>query len=217
MRDPSPQMQRLQPPRDTVAEWYILRPPLAPWGDYGDVLVHGMTESDARDPSPCRLIRTGPFVPPVTFPGIGLPVVTQETRAALESSGLTGLSFLPATKEVIVPSSWNDWDLLAEEPPEYPEDGEPESYLLSKHHDPELARAMPELWAVAFEERAKESRVPSGLDVEIALVRSSLPALDFFRAGTTLRIYVSPRGRAWLNEQFSAWVTFEPASIEGET
>jgi hypothetical protein len=72
---------------------------------------------------------------------------------------------------------------------------------------------MPELWAVAFEERAKESRVPSGMDVEISLVRSSVPALDFFRADTTLRIYVTPRARAWLESRFPAWVSFEAAAV----
>jgi hypothetical protein len=39
------------------------------WGDYGDMLRHGMTNHLDRSGESLQLERTGPFVPPVTFPG----------------------------------------------------------------------------------------------------------------------------------------------------
>jgi hypothetical protein len=56
---------------------YILREAGAPWGDYGNILVHGMSAHAGRSmDGRIRLERTGPFVPPITFPGIG--DITQE-------------------------------------------------------------------------------------------------------------------------------------------
>ena len=209
-------MRRLQPRDEITAEFYALRPPHAPWGDYGDILLHGTTESDARNPSPCALIRSGPYVPPLTMPGIGLPVVTEDARIELEGSGLSGFSFAAVTKEVIVPLDWHEWDLLAEEPPIYPEDGEPESYLPPELHSPELARRMPELWALVTSEGVRESRVKTGAglaDLEIRLKKDSWRGLDFFRGDTTLRLYVTSRARLWLLDHFPAWVAFEAVGL----
>jgi len=210
-------MLRLQPRDETAAEFYALRPPHAPWGDYGDVLLHGITASDARNPSPCALTRAGPYVPPITMPGLGLPVLTDAARIEFERSGLSGFSFAPVTKEVIVPLDWQEWDLLAEEPPVYPEDGEPESYLPPELHSPELARRMPELWALVTSEGVRESRVQTGsslADLEIRLRKESWRGLDFFRGDTTLRLYVTARACLWLLGHFAAWVTFEAVGLE---
>ena len=40
------------------------------WGDYGDVLVNGLVHNDLdRHPGESlKLSRTGPFMPPITFP-----------------------------------------------------------------------------------------------------------------------------------------------------
>jgi hypothetical protein len=52
------------------------------WGDYGDMLQHGMAHR--RTDGRLALERTGPYVPPITMPGIGDVVVTSDTRKLLE-------------------------------------------------------------------------------------------------------------------------------------
>jgi hypothetical protein len=100
------------------------------WGDYGDILQHGMTAHLERVGGRLALERTGPYIPPITLPGIGDIVVTSNARALLESSGLSGLSFLCVEKVLIVELHWEAWDLSAAEPAQFPESGEPEDYIL---------------------------------------------------------------------------------------
>jgi|SRR4029077_5312918 hypothetical protein len=92
----------------------------ANWDDYGDMLQHGMTAHSAREEGLLSLERTGPFISPITLPGIGDLVLTSSARNLLESSNLTGFSFRPVLKKLIVDLRWQNWDLTAEEPPIYP-------------------------------------------------------------------------------------------------
>jgi hypothetical protein len=66
----------------------------------------------------------------------------------LESSGLTGFTFLSVEKKLIVELHWEAWNMSAEEPPEYPASGEPEGYILEKPHSTTAATALGELWEV---------------------------------------------------------------------
>lgn len=77
-------------------------------------------------------------------------VLTSETRKLLESSGLTGFSFVPVEKTLIVELRWETWNLNADEPPEFPDSGEPEDYVLGKLHSPTAAEALGELWEKAI-------------------------------------------------------------------
>jgi hypothetical protein len=65
----------------------ILERPESPWGDYGDILRHGMTShlGPASD-GLAQLERTGPFVPLISFPGFDI-VVTDGFRTKLAESG----------------------------------------------------------------------------------------------------------------------------------
>src|SRR5262250_3064070 len=94
------------------------------WGDYGDILQHGMTSHLSRVDGRLALERTGPYIPPITLPGIGDVVLTSRARGDLESSGLSGFTFLPVEKTLIVELHWEEWRLDAEEPAEFPETGE---------------------------------------------------------------------------------------------
>src|ERR1035438_5894652 len=55
-----------------------------PWGDYGSILQHGMTGRLGRVDGLLSLERTGPYMPPITFPGIGDVVLSSGGRALLE-------------------------------------------------------------------------------------------------------------------------------------
>jgi hypothetical protein len=214
MTDPTEEMLCLQDFDESIANIYRVANPKAPWGDYGAILVHGMTSHTPDAPRPPELQRTGPFVPPISLPGYGYIIITEAVRHELESSGLTGFSFIPAIKKVIVPIDWQNWD-FSKEPPFYPEEGEPENYITEDKHSPELARRMPNLWRLVISPGATEIRVPEGVHYtgdggQIFIRASSWNGADFFRADTTLQNYVSPRARQWLLDRHPAWIAFEP-------
>ncbi len=80
------------------------------WGDYGRILQHGMAYHLPGTEGLLALERTGPFVPPITIPGLGDVVLTSSARELLESSGLTGFSFRPVKKVLTVELHWENWD-----------------------------------------------------------------------------------------------------------
>lgn len=126
-------------------EVYVLKRRDDPWGDYGDILVHGMTRHLDKSESLLQLERTAPFIPSVSMPGIHDVVVTDDVRNKLIQV-IPSLSFAPIKKTRIVRFGWEQWDRLAIEPFEYPESGEPEDYILEREHDPALAEHLGQLW-----------------------------------------------------------------------
>lgn len=184
---------------------YKLRAPEAPWGDYGHILTHGMSAHLSRtDKGLLSLERTGPYIPPITFPGLNI-VVTDELRRSLDTSGLTGFTFRPVHMARIVRLDWHLWDKSAAEPPEYGEDSEPENYILDRMHSESLAKQMSPLWELVAVKEVVAVRVPSGKN---ALRRKDIPSTDFFGLGD----YVSPNARNWFEEHLGKHVDF--ASVE---
>jgi hypothetical protein len=114
------------------------------WGDYGSILISGYPIGEEN--GLLELYRTGPFVPPMTFPDEF--VVTDSFRAELEKA-FSGLQFKPVIKKRIVSMRWR-WE-QAEKTDEgiekhLPPDCEPESYLLSRRHSEKASEAMGPLW-----------------------------------------------------------------------
>jgi hypothetical protein len=168
---------------------YILRKPEMPWGDYGDILLSGMWSDWGRKDGMLQVERTGPFVPPISL-GLGTIIVTEEFKRTLETSGLTGFTFLPATSARIVHLEWEKWDLTANDPPEYPESGEPEDFILGRPHSAEIAEQIGQLWELHVDPHDEED------------------GLDWFRGNTVLYIYVSVRAKTWLQAEVPQWVAF---------
>lgn len=119
-----------------------------PWGDYGNILVHGMSAHLARVDDRIQLERTAPFIPPLSLPGIGDIVVTDELRRQLEDAKISGVVFRPVDKAHVVYLDWSEWDRSVDSPAVYPESGEPEDYILAQRHDPAAAVALGTLWEV---------------------------------------------------------------------
>lgn len=65
---------------------YILQNAKMPWGDYGSMLLSGMTSHLPRKNGLLQLERTGPFVPPITLSGVDEIVVTDTFKRQLEQS-----------------------------------------------------------------------------------------------------------------------------------
>ena len=135
-----------------MSDLWILRPARAPWGDYGRILVAGMSAHLPRKEGLIQLERTGPFIPPVSFPGLGDIVVAANFRAALESSGLTGISFQPVIKARIVELNWPLWDSTSDDPAEYPAEGAPEDYILARPHSDEVSAQLGDVWELVARE-----------------------------------------------------------------
>jgi hypothetical protein len=198
---------------------YILRQPEFPWGDYGAILVSGMTAHLGREDGLLQLERTGPFVPPLFMPGVGDIVVTEQFKAQMEASGLTGFLFRPVIKKHIVHLQWDEWDKKAPEPAVYPQTGEPEDYILLEPHSPSLAYNMESLWEVVLGQSASVERIQVGShswDVSIHLVLSSWGGADLFKAKGAGYNYVSARARQWLEKRVPEWVRFEEALTDSQ-
>lgn len=199
---------------------------VAPWGDYGRILVHGMTthlapNADGR----LRLERCAPFMPAATFPGFSL-VVTQTMRRHIEVAELRGVDFREVEKARIVALSWEQWDSAAPAPAEYPESGEPEDYVLGRPHDDALAEALGPLFQVlpsgtclVDDQEIVRPPLPSAPSIRSPFAGELVPAKgrterrerllssdgsDFFQRGR--KMYVSDRARALLE---SDWLSFE--------
>jgi hypothetical protein len=177
-----------------------------PWGDYGAILRSGLAER--RDDGVLLLRRTGPFVPPVSFPWPTI-VIRHDLVQELETQNLTGYSLAPVVKQKIVAIDWEHWDPMAEEPATYPAGGEPENYLLRGRHSRDAVQRMPELHELRVV-------VTPGLQREGGAVETSLyVGQDFSRGHQCGHIYVSKRAKDWLEGVAGEWVTFRRAHVAG--
>lgn len=195
-------------------QFYILNKPDDPWGDYGDILMHGMSAHLGRNEDGIlQLERCGPFIPPISMPGLGDIVVTEAFRNKLHESQLNGFEFRPISKVHIALQSWHDGSREAREPSHYPKGGEPESYILTLPHDEELAAKMGSLWELVPNEvcyTTRTSRIVSSRK-EITLATEDWDDSDIFRAEGVLFNYISQKAQDWLSDRVPEFVAFEKA------
>jgi hypothetical protein len=175
--------------------YYCVDSPEAPWGDYGDILIRGMAGHRPRKDGLVQLERAGPFMPPITFPGIYEVVVTDALKRELEQAGLLGMAFRSVIKAHIVDLRWQEWETDAEEPREYPEGREPEGYILDRPHSPQLAAQLGDLWEL-YPVREVTSRGNAAEAV------ASEPNLDWLLV-SGLGVCVSERTRTFLSRTVS--------------
>jgi hypothetical protein len=183
------------------------------WGDYGDILQHGMSMHLSRKDGKISLERTGPYIPPITFPME--IVLTSEARRLLESSGLSGFSFQPVEKAHIVELRWETWDLNLDDPPVFPESGEPEDYILAEPHSERASEALGELWELVASTNGKiaNTRSLSGrsrMRPYTTFDSSEWDGADLFNREGTLSILCSERARDWISEHWGAFAQFDP-------
>jgi len=201
------------------AQAFILSAAKVPWGDYGHVLTHGMSKHLNRRNGHIQLERTGPFIPPITFPGVGDLVVTDAIRRELEGQDFSGLQFSAIDLVHIVNLNWETWDMQAKEPQMLPPGGEPEAYILKNAHDPASASALGELWEGTVRAWGRSTseligRRPIKYRVTLTSESDSIP--DFFRADGARYIFVSLRAREWLERAVGSWVAFERVTFTSE-
>jgi hypothetical protein len=198
-------------PGGTARFYRIDQRPLTRWGDYGDILQHGMTAHLARTRGRLSLERTGPYMPPITFPGIGDVVLTSPGRKLLETSGLSGFSFQPVNKTRIVDLPWQQWDLTKDEPPQYPTSGEPEDYILERPADSRVAKQMGEIWEMVVPVTARIGRPRPNVESfrELFVELDSWNGADIFRGDGYGSPLVTHAAKVWFEQHFGEYMEFE--------
>jgi hypothetical protein len=188
---------------------YSMNGPHPPWGDYGRILIHGLARSG--EGSSVQLQRTGPFVPPITFPGIGLIIVTNDLKLQMEQAGFRGITFRPVEKTHVAYVPWHEWDLNADDPGYYPEGNAPESYVLSEPHSDELSESIGPIWQVVVSDSAEVVRQtdPISDETTFTYVADSWKGNDLFSVSENSYKYVSPRAKSWLEQHAGKWVSFQ--------
>lgn len=187
---------------------------LGAWGDYGSVLSNGLDLSTARQ-GPLRLGRTGPFVPPISFPSIsGVVVVTDHAKRQLESCRCSGVGeFDRIEPEKVVFIEWEKWDPTKGIPGEQlPFNGEPEEYILHNPHDQAVAAKLGDLWIWRPEQIGTVLR--SNGTVRLEGVRSSQRNVFRLRDASFTRIIVNEEGKSELEKIMGDWMTCAPVKYE---
>ena len=174
------------------------------WGDYGSILRNGMFHTQEQ-----RLDRSGPFVPPISFPAFsGAVIVTSTARQKLEASGMSGLGeFRPVLLWKVVVIDWQTWDKSRQlGRDQLPFNGEPEEYILHNPHDAATASKIEPLWTWHPLRIGKVSRVKGVMRLE-----GIIGMHDVFRLCDDgwKSIIVSENGMRCVSEILGDWVAFE--------
>ena len=171
-----------------------------PWGDYGDILLTGMTSHLSRHNELLQYERTGPFQPDIVISGLSNLLVTDSVKRRFEFSDIKGFKFKPVIKRHISHVDWTSWDLQKEDPEFYPDNGEPENYILSLAHSQELANRMEAVWEVIVEENRTfiDSRTYKHDNKEV----------DVMLTGNSSWFLVTERAKMWIENNCDQWTEF---------
>ena len=189
---------------------YSCHGPDSPWGDYGEMLFHGMTGRLGRTSDPdgeFQLERAGPAIPPITMPAEGV-LVTDRMKTVMQTAGFAGVDFRPVELTRIVEIDWETWNVEASDPKFYPEGGTPAFYILNLPHSPAAAKEMGTIWELVLSVNACVHRVEAENEVQFEYAPDSWQGNDIFVAEGNGYTYVSPRAKSWFNEYFPNWTTF---------
>jgi len=188
----------------------------APWGDYGSILVNGMSRHLPKLDGLIQLERTGPFVPCLSVPVPVDVIVTERTRAKLVESNLSGATFRPVHRTRIVHSDWHTWNIGASRPARIPTSGEPEDYVLAQPHDRDCAETIGPLWELVASQLGQGTLVVISKRPRAARVSVNLDArADFLRVNGVGALLVSDRARSWIETALDrTWIRFGPVEVE---
>ena len=177
------------------------------WGDYGEILHHGISWNRERVDGVIQLERTGPFIPALSMPSTDEVVIVDDLRRRLSASDLQGFVVRPVTKRKIVRLEWQTWP-DAGEPAQYPAGGEPENYVLRRrHHDP-TADELGALWELSAEYAVQFCAE------DASAVSVDQPHADFF-VGSVRHpgVYVSAKAREWFENEVRECVAWDALQL----
>lgn len=188
---------------------FEVRSPLLPWGDYGDFLANGWSRLDS-DGETVLLHRTGPFMPPITFPDRGWLAVTSAFFEKLERSGLSGLTEWHIEKRKITHVDWQQWKPYGDAEPKFPADCQPDSYLAGPHSE-DASKELGTIRALTFEPGIDFVR-----DDGFHLLSNSWNGADLFSVRgdpSVAGLFMTEPAMHWFDEQAGPWLEFSEPSI----
>ncbi len=112
----------------------LLKNKIMPWGDYGSILLSGMACHRGMILGRLQIERTGPFIPPIIDAGIWRFIVSSRLKERIQNDH-PDVRLIRSIKRKISKVEWEKWDINADKPLFYPDEGEPENYILSKWHN----------------------------------------------------------------------------------
>ncbi|TAD82940.1 MAG: hypothetical protein EAY75_15670 [Bacteroidetes bacterium] len=170
------------------------------WADYGDILLTGMTSHLDRQKELLQYERTGPFQPSIIISGLDDLLVTDSVKKGIEASELKGFQFKPVIKRHISFVDWTNWNLQSEDPEFYPDNGEPENYILSLPHSQELSDQMENVWEVVAEE--------NGIFINSQTYKQGDKDIDIMRTENSGWFLVTENAKNWIEENCDKWTEF---------
>ena len=182
---------------------------LSPWGGMGHILIHGFLW-DEHSPDIYELVRTGPFVPPISFPSRHC-VITDAVKRELQLTGFSGFELLELPLGKVVESDWHFWDRT--QPLDYsklPADKDiysPEDLILGPPHRDDLAGAMPKFWLLKGIQVHFEWATYTDDLQTLSWTRSELNGWDFYSPSGAL-LYLSERAKDWFQDRYGEWLEF---------
>ena|SRR5579863_4136710 len=112
-------------------------------------------------------------------------------------------------KRCTVELRWENWDLQAEEPAEFPESGEPEDYILARPHEPTIANLLGDIFELASTSSVKIFRREVVNDyTDLAVDTSTWNSADVLRGEGYGSLLFSDRARPWFSERWELCVSF---------
>jgi hypothetical protein len=191
------------------------------WGDYGSILIQGLKGPRDENTGQIILNRAGPFTPPIIFTigGLGFVVlVTQAFREKLCAAGFGELHFRPTIKQHIVSIPWQHWDRRTRLPPQIPDSGEPEDYILGQPHSEQVASEMEPVWeliAPVIDCKIQKRERLGQAYYRWYLTRPQGPHRGLFRppSDDAHVLFVDAAGRQWFEREAGEWVGFDEVSI----
>lgn len=189
--------------------FYTFENKIMPWGDYGNTLLSGFAYPDENYPEVVWIERTGPFVPPV-YHHFQMLLVSEKTKEKLEHADLKGINFIKTTFKKIVNIDWQNWDLAADEPRIYPAGGEPENYILTRKHNPEIADKMEPVWCMKLDKETligRKQRNVSGRN-ELFIMENFWTGNDIFLGKGAGHIYFTEKAKLWFEENLEDYANF---------
>ena len=195
------------------------------WGSYSSIMVSGFfghpngraddveTEDDAE--SNFEILRTGPFVPPITFPG-GDCVIDEVTMMALKQTDFHGYHLTPVKIGKMVNRDWQNWDRTREFDFSNYADVEiycPEDLVLKPKGDESLLSSVGRYWKLDAE--VVDFGWAENFDGKerISWSLSSINDNDFSCPSFGL-VYVTKRVKTWIDNWCSGWVKYETVVVE---
>lgn len=186
-------------------KYYRLKNKATNWGDYGDILLTGMTTHLDMLDGLLQLERTGPFQPNIIVSGINDIIVTESFKHKINQAQINGIDFKPVIKAHISLIDWTNWDLKADEPEFYPESGDPEGYILEQPHSEKTAQEMENVWELV---------IPiNGVFNANSTFSIFNKSMDIMSLENRLWILVSERFKLWLEQNMADYLDFELVKV----